>query len=607
MNMNRSSQSKDVVFNHRLMDNAHTYPTNQMEQENDKGTFHPPRQYNPLTTNNDGSNRKGSSQTQYKSLTLWPIPLATRYALLITVIVSTLAAFNLIHVYCSAPSYVIYHEDIGPLLLSPWYTPLHLSSLLVTITNFILLAIFEKSLTQLLGGTRRLIVYWLLMLVCILSLRQLLGYLFCRGTGWAFPALFFNDSVHECSYGLAPLLAASLMLQALRIRDKYIIYYGRQSHQYFTIYKLLLQLSLLFLNYFTRNILWWSITGLIIGLFAALIVHPLYMQDNDEYAMEIGVIHNNTSNGNSNGNGNRPASKSSTVKNTSCRQCLYALMQGLRVATLTMILLLISNAIYTHQPPVNTVALGKFSEDPYFLSLVVLSAPRRTDPDFLLRTLKSFLAPLPDEPASNSFYTRIRIVVYTHFSNHSIYDRARREIGDTPKGRRYIKWLREEGSTRDQRLHMSRALDLVATDKDGFSEYIGLVEDDFPLCGDDAWQLLLRVLWEANVQRPNHCGVFVGTGGTGLIMHRKVAIRSAKLLQNPDFAVIPPDVLLQDCLLGRNPLCSFCNRTLTISRTILMQHLGYNTSTSNVRSYGKEMYQCGWRHPFNGDPDILTI
>ena len=38
-------------------------------------------------------------------------------------------------------------------------------------------------------------------LVAIVGMRVLLGYLFSRGTGWAYPSLFFNDAIHETTYG----------------------------------------------------------------------------------------------------------------------------------------------------------------------------------------------------------------------------------------------------------------------------------------------------------------------------------------------------------------------------------------------------------------------
>jgi hypothetical protein len=317
--------------------------------------------------------------------------------------------------------------------------------------------------------------------------------------------------------------------------------------------------------------------------------------DNEDFIMEGGNARRNPFS--LSAHRSRQSSMKST---TSCCRCLYALMQALKVAIITMILLLIGNAIYTHKPPVDTTALANLSDKPYFLSLIIFSAPRRGNPDLLIRTINSFLEPLPDEPSNDrtDFYARMRIVVYTHFSNHTVYDRARHEVGDTPKGRRYIKWEREEGNERKQALHMSRALELVNADAKTASAYVTLIEDDFPLCGKDAWQMFLRVLWEANTHLPHRCGAFVGTGGTGIILHHSMIETAAKLLVNPDYERTPPDVLLQDCLKGDIPLCSYCKKTMIISRVLLMRHIGFNTSTSDYRSYTEEMYQCGWRHPF---------
>ena len=68
----------------------------------------------------------------------------------------------------------------------------------------------------------------------------------------------------------------------------------------------------------------------------------------------------------------------------------------------------------------------------------------------------------------------------------------------------------------------------------------------------------------------------------------------------------PPDVLLQDCLRGRLPACSHCANTLVVSPTLLMHHVGFNTSTTH-RRYQSTSWQCGWRQPFNCVPDVHTL
>ena len=68
----------------------------------------------------------------------------------------------------------------------------------------------------------------------------------------------------------------------------------------------------------------------------------------------------------------------------------------------------------------------------------------------------------------------------------------------------------------------------------------------------------------------------------------------------------PVDVLIQDCLRGRIPACANCAEQLVVSRTLLMHHIGFNTSTTR-RVYTSQSWQCGWRQPFNGEPDVIVL
>jgi len=83
---------------------------------------------------------------------------------------------------------------------------------------------------------------------------------------------------------------------------------------------------------------------------------------------------------------------------------------------------------------------------------------------------------------------------------------------------------------------------------------------------------------------------------SGLIMKPNIAQKASKLLLQ--YADVPPDIILQKCLLGELPECQECTNTLISSKRLLMHHIGYNTSTSDERSYNKNEFQCGWRHPF---------
>jgi hypothetical protein len=83
---------------------------------------------------------------------------------------------------------------------------------------------------------------------------------------------------------------------------------------------------------------------------------------------------------------------------------------------------------------------------------------------------------------------------------------------------------------------------------------------------------------------------------SGLIMKPNIARKASKLLLQ--YQDMPPDIILQKCLLGELEECQECSNNLVSSKRLLMHHIGYNASTSDERSYKKNEFQCGWRHPF---------
>lgn len=87
---------------------------------------------------------------------------------------------------------------------------------------------------------------------------------------------------------------------------------------------------------------------------------------------------------------------------------------------------------------------------------------------------------------------------------------------------------------------------------------------------------------------------------SGLFLKPAITNLASKLLLK--YADMPPDIIIQKCLLGEFSECSECSDTLVTSKTLLMYHIGYNTSTSDDRVYKKDEFQCGWRHPFVSPP-----
>lgn len=143
--------------------------------------------------------QKSKSQ---KLLCLWPLPIVTRYIILIAVLVSTLNSLKIVELSCSAPSYVIHRFDFKNLILSPFLFDWTLPSLVLFGWNVLILGLFEESLSHMVGGTSRFIQLLVFLFLTVSGLRLGLGFLFSKSTGWALPILFFSNAMHECSQGI---------------------------------------------------------------------------------------------------------------------------------------------------------------------------------------------------------------------------------------------------------------------------------------------------------------------------------------------------------------------------------------------------------------------
>ncbi|KAL0084838.1 hypothetical protein F4703DRAFT_1916821 [Phycomyces blakesleeanus] len=566
----------------------------------------------------------GKKSKSQKLLCLWPLPVITRYIIVISVFLSALNFFDLIELKCSAPSYVIHRLEIANLFLSPFLFQFSLPTVLLFGWNVLILGLFEESLAHMLGNTRRFIKVLLGVVFTVCTTRQVIGYLFTKSTGWAVPLLFFSDSAHECSQGLAPFLFALLVVQSLNIEDKYILIYGDEdSHNKLTVHKVVLQFLMCLVNYTVKNILWWSLTGLLTGYMTTVLIqswlarekwydHHYYRQQ-QIHQIQIQMQQQQQEGG---GGEQEPEQEGEETKDMNefivqeryrrtplWRILWFTMKKAAFVVGVTLSVLLICNSYHTREYLVEPATMNGMSNDRYMFTFVFMTAPRRSNPPYLTRTLESYLANWPVNPAPNSLYSRIQTVVYTHFTNHSQFDAARERFANDLKGQQYIRWIREEGDQLNQRLHVSKALDLVTDNMQ--TTYIALMEDDFPVCGAHEWREIENVIYKANQQVPNHCGIFVGTGGSGLFLKPKIAKLVSRLLLQYD--TMPPDIIIQKCLLGELPECQECSQSLVTSKTLLMYHIGYNTSTSHDRTYKKNDFQCGWRHPFNGDPNVITL
>ncbi|KAF9387712.1 hypothetical protein BGX21_000480 [Mortierella sp. AD011] len=138
----------------------------------------------------------------------------TRTVIVLTVIQSLIALGGKFPDHCTAPSHVYYAGQYSTMLASPFIVPLTpalltsaqqtlSTALLLAISNFASLALFEERLTAIFSGNGSRIFrnLFIATIALVLMMRQVLGFVFSRALGWQFPQLFFSDSMHECNLG----------------------------------------------------------------------------------------------------------------------------------------------------------------------------------------------------------------------------------------------------------------------------------------------------------------------------------------------------------------------------------------------------------------------
>ncbi|KAI7827026.1 hypothetical protein BC939DRAFT_92850 [Gamsiella multidivaricata] len=138
----------------------------------------------------------------------------TRTVIALTIIMSLVALGDTFPKHCTAPTHVLFSMEYLSLLTSPFVVPLTPSllaaaqvglgsSLVLAVSNIMSLAIFEDHLTSVFNGDgSRIFRNLFVVVMClVMALRQLMGFVFSRATGWHTPDLFFSDSMFECNLG----------------------------------------------------------------------------------------------------------------------------------------------------------------------------------------------------------------------------------------------------------------------------------------------------------------------------------------------------------------------------------------------------------------------
>ncbi|GAA6036846.1 hypothetical protein JCM8097_006310 [Rhodosporidiobolus ruineniae] len=560
---------------------------------------------------------------------------------------------------------------LAPFLLQP-----SLRSAALGVANLALLKSLEESAPSVSMQVKGAVAAT--MWAAIVGLRVLAGWVFGRVLGWAHPQLFSTRAIHEVGSGLAPLLLALYLLRSATSTST-------KPPSY-------LPVTILAVNFATQVSqggagLWLGICGAVVGLVASLVA-----------ALYLAVSRRSPPS---------PSPSSSAPPLTASSTSGFSLVHFLTLLTLPI--LAINAVAPTPSAPATSTAFSQLHpSEPHLLTVLLMTAPRPGSPDFLLQTVESWLGAFPEPDALLSYNSstsltvpslssRIRLVVYTHFDSHPVFDLAQSTFSSWPKAAHYITWHRDPraaaaGNRLDQRLHVARGLEYAAS-LDG--AYVLLTEDDFPLCEDGAelhepgehargsrswskaWSKLEAALVATNALMPDvdpallssadpstpppppgHCGLFLSTGGSGLAIRRPLAALLPSLLlgstdphgyareaaaargevpaQVGGAGADTPDLVIQDCLRGRlEPCRALCapageggegpfvagsarlpgavlgarggKSGLAGTERLLQRHLGYNASTLPGREYGKEEWACGWRQPFNGELDVLTV
>eukprot|EP01112_Ceratiomyxa_fruticulosa_P015288 TRINITY_DN4470_c0_g1_i1.p1 TRINITY_DN4470_c0_g1~~TRINITY_DN4470_c0_g1_i1.p1 ORF type:complete len:653 (-),score=88.85 TRINITY_DN4470_c0_g1_i1:95-2053(-) len=283
------------------------------------------------------------------------------------------------------------------------------------------------------------------------------------------------------------------------------------------------------------------------------------------------------------------------------------------------------------------VRMIDFSENPQFLTVLIPTVPRPKKQRHLMYTLQGLLDQWPEDE-SDFFYNKLSIRVYSPPDN-PVFDEAKELFSSDKKGSHYIHWeqiltpipkkplsdsqepikegsseakekkaLQEINSRARNRRMMKHRMEMLGDALLTNSSYIMLLEDDFVLC-ENGWNSMLFTIDSIMNELPNHCGVFVATGGSGLIFtyYSTPLVIEALLFANESTPDIPSDIVMQKCVRGTpETICGQCKDNLGVSSEMIFKHIGGNSSTVE-NMYVDDEWQCGWRQVFNGEEDIYVI
>ncbi|KAF8126396.1 hypothetical protein EV363DRAFT_1585307 [Boletus edulis] len=503
-----------------------------------------------------------------------------------------------------APPQLIYSRDLVSLLLAPWVSPSSMYRVLSRLLqSALLLCLPQDSIPP----------CYLLWIAIGLS-RTLVGFLLSRSVGWTYPSLFNHWALYESSGGCGPPLVTYLLVSGVRPDFSVLLVHLRGYRWEVTESFVLLVACTLLAGLDHAP---WTY-GIAVGL--AIIVITFRAVFAACHPPEIAHMRPSPE--------SHPGSHHHLKRHRAGFQMILPLIVFIPLPKILSTLL-------ASPPTFQMPSLSKHGVPS--LEILILSYPRPNDtpssPDhhsILSQTIASYLPYISSSTA---------LSVFTHASpsTHSSFADAQQRFRDAP-----VTFHADQDTHPDanpgQYLHLAEAFRWIVEKGAMSPEWIMLVEDDFPICGEWGWKGVLRVMQALerghNTPSPETTkiwGGFVGTGGSGLILHHTLLPILANTLRlhalanspfPPFMARRPADIVIQDCLLGADPLCPTApsskdmsegiwlarrQPTMVITSRLIMDHIGATASTGKGRLYDANKWRCGWRHPFHGRPEITVV
>jgi hypothetical protein len=402
------------------------------------------------------------------------------------------------------PRHVIYAHDFKTLLLAPYAFPSSTPSFISRLIQAVIIYPFPL----------RSVVHCYALWIYIALARILSGFILSRAVGWALPAFFNHYALYETSEGFGPSIVLYLGLVWVltsELHDITVLGYSlggngdRLSRSKYVVP--ITAACLCGLLAWLDSAPWTYATAVMtVPVFVAAhavissvtpqTIHQLY------HSVALNNIYHTL-----------PAS--------------YRLYVAMQTAVLSLLLICIPNLAYRHffaNPDARAAAdlfltPANFSDLPSpLLEILILSHPRPHDtstPSILSRTISSY-EPLLDFPS-------VSISVFTQTLPHPSFARAAQQFA-SKRFRFHSQQEPHPGFVDGQYLHTAEVFRWVLYNRtlDQVPEWIMLVEDDFPACGEWGREGIKMVIGRLESGRSSLVGQeealrslagFVGTGG----------------------------------------------------------------------------------------------